>query len=245
MCFSAEANFVATGVIAVVGVATLRHVDHPRAVLFASTPMLFALHQFTEGFVWLGLDGRIGRVALDHAAFLFLLYAQGILALLMPLAVLLMEPAGWRRMAVGGATFVGAAVCAWATYGVVGHPSLAFIDHHSIAYRNPLTDSGWVAAGYVAAACGALLLSTHRVVRWFGVLNVIGLTVVMMVRGYAFSSVWCLYAAVLSIMIYWNFSRRHIDIDKPNSSFGPEIESELGSLRYAISDLLPSESRRR
>ena len=94
MCFSAEANFVATGVIAVVGVATLRHVDHPRAVLFASTPMLFALHQFTEGFVWLGLDGRIGRVALDHAAFLFLLYAQDILALLMPLAVLLMEPAG-------------------------------------------------------------------------------------------------------------------------------------------------------
>lgn len=51
MCFSAEANFVATGVIAAVGVATLRHVDHPRAVLFTSTPILFALHQFTGAFV--------------------------------------------------------------------------------------------------------------------------------------------------------------------------------------------------
>ena len=229
MCFSAEANFVAAGVIAAVGVTTLRHVDHPRAVLFASMPMLFALHQFTEAFVWLGLHGRIGQVALDHAAFLFLLYAQGILALLMPLAVLLMEPPGWRRLAVGGATLVGAVVRGWATYGVTGFPSRAFINHHSIAYRNSLTDSGWLAAGYVAATCGALLLSSHRVVRRFGVLNVAGLTVVMIVKGYAFSSVWCLYAAVLSIMIYWNFSRRHIDVDDPNSSFDPKVTSELVS----------------
>ena len=243
MCFSAEANFVATGVIAAVGVATLRHVEHPRAVLFASTPLLFALHQFTETFVWLGLHGQIGQVALDHAAFLFLLYAQGILALLMPLAVLLMEPAGRRRLAVGGATIVGAAVCGWATYGVVGYPSRAFIDHHSIAYRNPLTDSGWLAVGYVAATCGALLLSTHRVVRWFGVLNVAGLTVVMIVKGYAFSSVWCLYAALLSITIYWNFSRHNIDLDEPNSSFGPKIMSELDSLRHAIFGSTSSRSR--
>ena len=177
----------------------------------------------------------------DHAAFLFLLYAQGILAL----AVLLMEPAGWRRLAVGGATLVGAAVCAWATYEVVGYPSRAFIDHHSIAYRNPLTDGGWVAAGYVAATCGALLLSTPRVVRWFGALNVAGLTVVMIVNGCAFSSVWCLYAAVLSIMIYWNFSRHHTDVDEPKSSFDPKIMSEPGSLRHAIFGLSSSRSRPR
>lgn len=122
-------------------------------------------------------------MAFDHAALLFLLYAEGMLALLMPLAVLLMEPAGWWRTAVGGATLVGAAVCAWATYGIVAYPSRGFIDHHSIAYRNSLTDSGLVAAGYVVTTCGALLLSTHQVVRWFGVLNVIGLTLVMIVKG--------------------------------------------------------------
>ena len=236
MCFSASANFVASGIIGSVGVATLRHVDHPRATLFAAVPMLFALHQFAEAFVWLGLDGEIGRVAFHHSVFLFMLYAQGLLPFLMPLAVLLMEPAGWRRWAVAACTALGAALCCWTTYAVVAFPSQAFVDHHSIAYRNQMTDGGWVAASYVIATCGALLLSIHRVVRWFGILNVVGLTVVLIVKGYAFTSVWCFYAAVLSIMLYWQFSRRHVDIEQPNSSFesgriGEEWQAFLRPLR--------------
>ena len=57
-------------------------------------------------------------------------------------------------------------------------------------------------------------------VRWFGIVNVVGLTIVLIVKGYAFTSIWCLYAAVLSIMLYWQFRGRHVDIDKPNSSLG-------------------------
>jgi hypothetical protein len=79
----------------------------------------------------------------------------------------------------------------------------------------------------VVATCGALLLSSHRVVRWFGVLNVLGLTVVMIVKGYAFTSVWCLYAAILSMMLYWQFSRAHVDIDDPNSSLRGATEWEM------------------
>ena len=97
MCFSATSSFAASLVIGTIGVATLRHVREPRALLFASVPMLFSLHQFCEGMVWLGLDGRIGKIGLDHVAFLFTLYAQGLLPLLMPAAVALMEPRGWRR----------------------------------------------------------------------------------------------------------------------------------------------------
>jgi hypothetical protein len=234
MCFSATANFVASGVIAGVGVATLREVDHPRAVLFAAMPLLFALHQFTEAFVWLGLEGRIGEVALRHSAFLFILYAQGLLPLLVPLAVLLLEPPGWRRRGIVAACAIGAAVFGWTTYGVMAFPSQAFIEHHSIAYRNPLTTNSWVGGGYIVATCSALLLSSHRVVRWFGALNVVGLIVVMIVKGYAFTSVWCLYAAVLSIMLYWQFRGRHVDIRKPNSSFGDEIRSDWQALRSVI-----------
>ena len=63
-------------------------------------------------------------------------------------------------------------------------------------------------------------------VRWFGILNVVGLTIVMIVKGYAFTSVWCLYAAMLSAMLYWQFSRGHIDVDKPNSSLDGDSEWE-------------------
>lgn len=218
MCFSAVSSFIASGMIGSIGVATLRHVREPRALLFASVPMLFALHQFTEGFVWLGLDGRIGPVALGHVLFLFLFYAEGVLPVLMPLAVVLMEPPGRRRQAIMGLTVLGALVCAWMIYGVVAFPSHAFVEHHSIAYRNPLTGNFWISCLYILTTCGALLLSTHRVVRWYGALNVIGLTIAQIVKEYAFASVWCFYAAILSVVIYWQFSRNAIDMVTPNET---------------------------
>ena len=87
MCFSATASFVASGVLATIGVATLRHVREPRALLFASVPLLFTVHQFSEGLVWLALHGELGTVALDHAVLLFTVYALGIMPVLMPTAV--------------------------------------------------------------------------------------------------------------------------------------------------------------
>jgi hypothetical protein len=57
MCFSATANFVGSAVLGTVGVITLTKVKHRRELMFASLPVLFAVHQLIEGFVWLGLDG--------------------------------------------------------------------------------------------------------------------------------------------------------------------------------------------
>src|SRR5215471_9034806 len=91
MCFSATANFVGSGVLGAVGVVTLTKVKHRRELLFASLPILFAVHQFIEGFVWLGLDGILSsRVTHDMGA-AFMLYAQGLLPFLLPLSVLLFE----------------------------------------------------------------------------------------------------------------------------------------------------------
>ena len=216
MCFSATASFTASGVLAVIGVATLRHVREPRALLFASVPLLFAAHQLIEGFVWLGFDGAISTFALEHVACLFMVYAFGILPLLMPLAVVLMEPPGWRRRLILGLTLVGALVFAWDLVGLIGYPSQVFVEQHSIAYRNPMTGNLVVSGFYILATCGALLLSTHRVVMWYGVFNIIGLTIAEIIKEYAFSSVWCFYAACLSIIIYWQFNRQRIDIAMPN-----------------------------
>ena len=67
MCFSATANFVGSTVLAGVGVVTLTKVKHRRELLFAALPVLFAIHQFIEGFVWLGLDGILSpKVSAQH-----------------------------------------------------------------------------------------------------------------------------------------------------------------------------------
>ena len=212
MCLCAEVNFVASAVICAVGVATLAHTRHPREVLFAAMPLFFALHQFTEGFVWLGLDGTIGEIARDNAAFLFVLYAQGLLPILMPLAVLLLEAPGWRRSVLTGITALGLVFGAYMVWGVMAFPTSCYAENHSIVYSNKVTESIWTGAVYILVTCGALILSGHRVVRWFGVLNLIGLTVVMIVKAYAFSSVWCFYAAVISVMLYWQFRQGNIRV---------------------------------
>ena len=217
MCFSAPASFIASGVIGTIGVATLRNVREPRTLLFAAMPLLFAVHQLCEGFVWLGLDGRIGKIALDHMAFLFTMYAQGLLPLLMPLAVLLMEPPGRRRRAMLVLTCIGAVAAMWDAVGLIAYPSRTFVQCHSIAYRNPLTGNLFISCLYILATCGSLVLSSHRVIRWYGLLNVIGLTITQLVREYAFASVWCFYAATLSVIIYWQFYRSNIDLDMPNA----------------------------
>jgi hypothetical protein len=216
MCFSPTASFVASGVLATIGIATLRHVREPRTLLFAAVPLLFAFHQFSEGMVWLGLDGVIGPDAMRTAAYVFRVYAQGLLPTLMPLAVVLMEPAGWRRRVMIGLVAIGAVVSAWDLWGLAFYPSQTFVQNHSIAYRNPLTGNLDISLLYILATCGSLLLSSHKVVRWYGALNVVGLTVVQIVRDYAFASVWCFYAAALSAMIYWQFHGGRIDVDRPN-----------------------------
>ncbi len=97
MCFSAAANFVGSGVLGAVGVVTLTKVKHRRELLFAALPTLFAIHQFIEGFVWLGLDGIFSPKVTHDMGAAFMLYAQGLLPFLLPLSVLLFEPDGKGR----------------------------------------------------------------------------------------------------------------------------------------------------
>src|SRR5271170_1818151 len=97
MCFSATANFVGSTVLAGVGVVTLTKVKHRRELLFAALPVLFAVHQFIEGFVWLGLDGILSRAVAHDMGAAFMLYAQGLLPFLLPLSVFLFEPTAKSR----------------------------------------------------------------------------------------------------------------------------------------------------
>ena len=100
--FSAIMNFTLAGAIGMVGLLTLRRVSEPREVLLALLPLLFALHQFTQGFVWLGMQQLITARGLHIAESIFVFYAQGLLTFLVPMAVWLIEPSGPRRTFIVG-----------------------------------------------------------------------------------------------------------------------------------------------
>jgi hypothetical protein len=210
LCFSATADFAASAVLGAVGVATLREVKHPREIMFASMPCLFALHQFTEGFVWLGLDGTLSPAVVHGAGAAYALYAQGILPLLLPLSVLLLEPKMRKRMQMLAFTILGGALMLYMLWGLIAYPLDISVQQNSIVYRNVVTTTTPVAELYVIATCGSLFFSGFSELVLLGWANLIGLLVVMVVRRYAFTSIWCAYAAVVSVIIYAFFRRSRV-----------------------------------
>jgi hypothetical protein len=207
MCFSATANFVGGTVLSGVGIATLVEVKHNKQVLFAAMPLLFARHQFMEGFVWLGLDGILPHRVATIAGAAFMLYAQGILPFLLPLSVLLIEPTVRRRRRMLPFMLLGAVLGLYLLWGLVSSPIEISARDHSILYFNAVTTTTLVAELYVIATCGALFFSGFGDLVWLGAANLLGLTFVMLVMRYAFTSVWCAYAAVISVLIYFHFRK--------------------------------------
>ena len=209
MCFSATANFVGSGVLGAVGVVTLTKVKHRRELLFASLPTLFAVHQFIEGFVWLGLDGILSPVAAHDMGAAFMLYAQGLLPFLLPLSVLLFEPNAKSRSRMLPFLVLGGATTLYILWALTAFPLQLYVIGNSIVYINQATNNTAVALLYVIATCGSLFFSKIKMMVIFGAANLAILLVVMEVKRYAFTSLWCAYAAVASLIILAYFWRSH------------------------------------
>ena len=209
MCFSATANFVGSGGLAALGVVTLTKVKHRRELLFAALPTMFAIHQFIEGFVWLGLDGILSPAVTHNMGAAFVLFAQGLLPFLLPLSVLLFEPDVKSRRRMLPFAILGVATALYMLWALTAYPLRVYLEKNSIVYINQGTNKTTLAILYVVATCGSLFFSKVRAMVLFGVANLTILLAVMAIKRYAFTSVWCAYAAVASLIIlayFWKSS---------------------------------------
>ena len=208
MCFSAAASFTGSAAVAIIGVATVVRTRHPKEWLFAAIPLLFAWHQFNEGMVWLGLRQELGIGSLPGWGFVYMLYAQALLPVLMPLGVWLIEPDKTRGRRILPFLILGVCLAVYILWALLSFDTDIFVRGHSVVYHNPATASSIVAILYVIATCGSLFFSGYRYIVVLGVLNLLGLGVVILIKAYAFTSVWCAYAAIISVLIYGHFHRR-------------------------------------
>jgi len=201
MCFSATANFVGSGVLGAVGVVTLTKVKHRREVLFAALPVLFAVHQLIEGFVWLGLDKILSPTVAHDMGAAFMLYAQGLLPFLLPLSVYLFEPDKKSRARMLPFVVLGVGTALYILWALTAYPLQLYVKGDSIVYINQATNNTAVAVLYVIVTCGSLFFSKIKMMVVFGAANLAILLVVMAFKRYAFTSLWCAYAAVASVII--------------------------------------------
>ncbi|MFA6196679.1 MAG: DUF6629 family protein [Sulfurimonas sp.] len=232
--FFAILNFALAALIGVVGIMTLRKVSTPHEVIFASLPLLFAIHEFTQGFVWLGVYGLIEARALEIAESIYIFYAQGLLQFIIPLAVWLIEPKGLRKNLIAILMIFGALLSIYTMWGLSVQPTTVSLKDGLLYYVNPTTDHHWVAFVYLLTTGGSLILSKKIPIQLFGWLNIFGINLVYWFKPYALTSLWCLYAAVVSTVLYLYFVKRRIAflelLKKNENQWGSQFEAELNRL---------------
>ncbi len=205
MCFSPTASFTAGTTLAVVGVLTLRKSRGARELPLALVPLLFGLQQITEGAVWVSL-GRDLPVLQTWATYLYSMFSHVVWPILIPFAILLVEPRIWRRRVLSAFVVLGLSVGLYLLFFIVRFPVTARVRGDSVAYDSPHFYLAAVLVGYLTATCISGLFSSHWCIKVFGVLAFVLAVVAAVVSIKTFVSVWCFYAAVLSLLVYVHFS---------------------------------------
>ena len=137
-----------------------------------------------------------------------MLYAQGLLTLLIPLSVWLIERDRKRRQLVLLFLTLGAALTLYMLWALLTFPATIYVLDHSMVYRNPASGHRWITVPYVVATCAALFFSSYRYIMLPGAVNLVGGLLTIWVKQSTLTSVWCAYAAVASVLVYFHFSRR-------------------------------------
>jgi len=224
MCFSAPVSFAAAAALLMpAGVHTLRLAwrSDRRLLGLAVFPLFFGIQQLIEGLLWLNLEGFYTEYTQASAlGFLFFVYLFW--PVFVPLAArALDERPLQRRLLLALALITG-------LFGALLYASLlrgqadlqVSIVQHSIFYQHrPLFDLHWgdwlVRTVYALAVTVPLLVSNAVALRIFGALIALSLALSALYFDHAFTSIWCFFAAILSL-----FLLRLLQADAKQSSTG-------------------------
>ena len=207
MCFSATASFSAGAVLLGFGALTLKAARRPRELPFAAIPLLFAIQQLSEGVVWLTFryEAPLLNAVMTHV---YSFFSHVLWPVYVPMAVLLMEPSGWRRRALLAFVAAGVAVGGYLFYILIAYPIISRPTGQHIEYVSPHFFAAAAMTLYLMSATLSPVLSTYRMVKVFGVLALLSFAAAYFFYATWFISVWCFFAALLSVVVYLHFVLR-------------------------------------
>jgi hypothetical protein len=202
MCFSATASFTAAAVTTVAGGAALGAAP-PSHRLLAGVPLLFAIHQFAEGVLWLALSNPARARWGDSAMLVYLVVSKVVWPVWVPLAVLALETAPGRRRLLIALLVLGALLAPAMAYGLATYPVVANAAGPHIQYRQdtPLLFRWITDTAYPSVVVLPLMVGSDRFVRLTGLLLLASLVLTKVFFYYYFASVWCFFAAIISVLV--------------------------------------------
>ena len=206
MCFSATASFSAGAFLLGIGALTLNSARRPRELPFAAIPLLFAIQQLSEGAIWLTFryEAPLLNTVMTH---FYSFFSHVLWPIYVPVAILLIEPPGWRRRALSAFVAAGLAVGTYLLYFLVAFPIVARPIGQHIEYVSPHFFAVVAMSLYLLSTTVSPLFSRYPVVNVFGVLALFSFGAAYFFYATWFISVWCFFAALLSAVVYVHFLR--------------------------------------
>lgn len=205
MCFSATASFISSAILAVAGVVTLRTSKTVSQSLFASIPIIFSVQQFSEGITWLGLSNSSWSSYSPHSTLFFLIIAQIVWPIWVPLSIALLEKNEKRKRILVALTALGASISIWIGYCLFTYSFHSEIDGHHISYVLDFPNSIHLFGGisYFIATVFPPFISTVKKMPMLGALILFSYIVTSIFYENYVISVWCFLAAIISVVVYF------------------------------------------
>lgn len=204
MCFSASASFGAGVILSVIGVAAIKKVQSPSQILFASIPLIFAVQQTTEGFLWLSLSTPEYASLQRVTTYFFLFVAQVVWPVWVPFAILKLEPKEKRKKSEIVMVGIGALVSVYLAYCLLIYPVVAKILGHHISYKQiyPAALSNYCGFLYIVATIVPPFFSRISRMWMLGTTILISYIITTIFYTDYIVSVWCFFASIISIAVY-------------------------------------------
>lgn len=204
MCFSAGASFGAGVVLSVIGVASIKKAHTGSQIIFASIPLVFAVQQISEGFVWLSLSHPAYASLQQVSTYIFLFFAQVLWPVWIPFAILKLEPKEKPKRAEIILVGIGALVSLYFAYCLLTFPVEAKILGRHISYKQhfPAAISSYCDFLYIVATIVPSLFSSIRRMWMLGTTILISYIMTTIFYTDYIVSVWCFFATIISIVVY-------------------------------------------
>ncbi|HET6767115.1 MAG TPA: DUF6629 family protein [Chitinophagaceae bacterium] len=217
MCFSAGASFGAAAVLSVVGAAAVIKARTIPQGLFAAIPFIFSIQQVAEGMLWLSFNNEeiAGR---SFFTYVFLVFAIMFWPLWIPFTTRLLEKDATRKKILTLILFFGVIVSAGFACIVLLYPLEAVATDHHIHYRldlPPAIDNlMWLFnILYFTTTIISTFISSTKRMKLLGFVFIVAYLSAMYFYNGAVLSVWCYFAALLSIVILWIVSEFQSSLD--------------------------------
>lgn len=205
MCFSAEASFGMSAILCAGGVVSLRKVSLAGQIPFASIPLVFSIQQFFEGFVWISLTHASWSFLQMPFTILFLIWAQVIWPAWVPFSFYLLEKDPFRKKVLALMLLLGLMVAFFLAYCLYSLHFHSSINNHHIKYDLDFAQilGSYNSIFYFIPTVIPPFISGNRKMMVIGLFNLGSFMISKFFFRDHLVSVWCFFAAGISIMIVW------------------------------------------